>query len=311
MAQPTTTASQPDPSTSEILPAVLRILRDGRCGPAAWLRMLRFVIEAGRRATVDLSLLRHSFRRWVLFHAVIAVAVAVLLLLWLPPTPALVAIGVQLAYGYLVVRVVGAQLALVRTPGGQLLQRFGLANALTFYRVLFVPYVGATVVLLGTHPQIWLLTLVLYGTAAASDLLDGMVARGFDERTDFGRIYDPVGDILFNPAVALALVPSGGAPWWYALILVFRYWGLLLAAFLYYVLREPYPIEPTWAGKISGFAAALVLGFAVLELAVSPAWLGPQVLLVLFIVSGSLTGFNVAFLTVRGFQLLLAPRRGG
>lgn len=95
-----------------------------------------------------------------------------------------------------------------------------LANRLTLLRVAIVPLL-AVVVMVDT-PLARLVALLLFTTAAATDYLDGRIARARNEITDLGRCLDPIADKLLVATALIALVAADRAPWLPVLVIVLR-----------------------------------------------------------------------------------------
>jgi len=122
-----------------------------------------------------------------------------------------------------------------------------LPNTLTLFRIFLVPLL---VVVLLTPPwatawvkqQVqeaswlhwladvadWLSTwrevvaVVIFLVAAATDWLDGFLARRRDEVTDLGKLLDPIADKLLTVSAFIALVELGVAPAWMIVVIVGR-----------------------------------------------------------------------------------------
>lgn len=95
-----------------------------------------------------------------------------------------------------------------------------LPNVLTLSRIAVIPLlVGAFYLPMPFGP--WL-AFALFAAAAATDFLDGWLARRMDRTTEFGRFLDPVADKLLVAAVLVLLVADGRAPAVAALIILCR-----------------------------------------------------------------------------------------
>lgn len=147
-----------------------------------------------------------------------------------------------------------------------------LPNALTLLRIAFTPAVG------------WLLArgevrsaAILLGVAAATDALDGWLARRLDAATPLGAYLDPLADKLLAATVFLGLAASGRLPGWLAALVLGR--DLLILAFALWALRftrlRRFP--PSVWGKVST-ALQFSLGLACLLHALTElAWLETSV----------------------------------
>jgi len=95
-----------------------------------------------------------------------------------------------------------------------------ISNQLTMGRVILIPVFMAVFYLPDTIGH-WLSALV-FAFAAATDWLDGYLARKRGEVTPFGRFLDPVADKLLVAAALVLLVDSGAAPAVLAAIIIGR-----------------------------------------------------------------------------------------
>ncbi len=94
------------------------------------------------------------------------------------------------------------------------------SNLLSILRALLViPFVAVMVSELPSA-RIWGCVIILL--AALTDKLDGMLARRFNEITEWGKILDPLADKIGVAAVALVLLWLGEIPLWFLLVLIIR-----------------------------------------------------------------------------------------
>jgi CDP-diacylglycerol--glycerol-3-phosphate 3-phosphatidyltransferase len=81
-----------------------------------------------------------------------------------------------------------------------------LPTQLTILRILLVPVIGAVLAIDFTdHYQVG---AVAYVTAAATDTLDGRIARSRNLVTELGKFLDPLADKLLVILVSQSLLPS-------------------------------------------------------------------------------------------------------
>ncbi len=64
--------------------------------------------------------------------------------------------------------------------------------------------------------------MVIFLTAAATDWLDGFLARRRGEVTTLGKLLDPIADKLLTSSAFIALVELGLAPAWMVVVIVGR-----------------------------------------------------------------------------------------
>jgi CDP-diacylglycerol--glycerol-3-phosphate 3-phosphatidyltransferase len=128
-------------------------------------------------------------------------------------------------------------------------------NALSLLRLfILIPIL----VFLAQEEPIWALFFMILGVA--TDFLDGYIARKFDQRSNLGRIADPVIDKINVLTVSLFLVLSKAYffPMWYFLFLLIRELLVMLAG-LWVIRGRQIVIESNRAGKNSAFANGMVV----------------------------------------------------
>ena len=95
-----------------------------------------------------------------------------------------------------------------------------LPNRLTVGRLfLTVAFVG---VLSVNFPYHYTLSLILFVLAAATDYIDGEIARRYALITDFGKLMDPLVDKIMTTAAFVSLVPIKAIPAWVAITVITR-----------------------------------------------------------------------------------------
>jgi cardiolipin synthase len=101
-----------------------------------------------------------------------------------------------------------------REPSSRILT---VPNLFSLARLAILPWLYGLIV-----DERILLGLVVAGVFAATDFVDGYIARRFDQVTRLGQLLDPVSDRLFIITLLVALVRVGIMPWWLAAALVLR-----------------------------------------------------------------------------------------
>lgn len=92
--------------------------------------------------------------------------------------------------------------------------------------------------------------LVLMLLAAATDLLDGFLARRTGRVTDLGKILDPVSDKICINSMAVALSLWRGFPWWATAVIAGRDVLILLGGLSLVKSTKAVPVS-NWPGKIA------------------------------------------------------------
>ncbi len=112
-----------------------------------------------------------------------------------------------------------------------MIRNMNLANRITLVRVVLIPVF--LVVLLGEMPDAliepgpwavyrpWVAAFI-FTALAASDAVDGYVARSRNQITTFGKFIDPLADKLLVTAALVALVELDKLPAWIALVIISR-----------------------------------------------------------------------------------------
>lgn len=93
-------------------------------------------------------------------------------------------------------------------------------NKLTMLRVILVPVFMAFALFDGVGFAI--AALAVFVLASLTDLLDGKLARKYNQVTTFGKFADPLADKLLISAAFLAFVAKGLISPWVLLIVLFR-----------------------------------------------------------------------------------------
>jgi len=87
-----------------------------------------------------------------------------------------------------------------------------LANKLTLFRVILVPFFIAAL-MIDYIPFGFTIALVIFAMASITDMLDGKVARKYNMITDLGKFLDPLADKVLVAAALICFVERG---WTYA-----------------------------------------------------------------------------------------------
>jgi cardiolipin synthase len=99
-----------------------------------------------------------------------------------------------------------------------------LPNILTLSRIVVIPLIIAAFYL--ADPVAGWTTFALFAYASVTDFFDGLLARRWNQTTDFGRFLDPIADKLLVAAVLVMMIATGAIT------------GLTVIAALLILLRE-------------------------------------------------------------------------
>lgn len=142
---------------------------------------------------------------------------------------------------------------------------FYLSNALSMLRILLVPAIYWSLV--NGH----IVMLIFFGGAALiSDMLDGFFARRLDQRSELGKVLDPIADKLTITFVSFALILSrksgfdANFPVWAFLIMVMR--DFLILGGSVFLFKRTWVIEPSnFCGRAATVFISIALIFYILN----------------------------------------------
>jgi len=130
----------------------------------------------------------------------------------------------------------------------------GLANWLTILRIVLIPVFVS--LLLYRKPG-W--ALIVFAGAAATDLLDGYVARLRGSQSRLGAFLDPTADKLLLTASFWTLTHLRVLPLPLTIVVISRDVILIGGALLIHMLGMRLYPRPTWAGKTATFLQVLTV----------------------------------------------------
>ncbi len=97
---------------------------------------------------------------------------------------------------------------------------FGWPNVISVVRILLIP-AFVLLIVRDTDAALWL-AAAIFTIGAASDFLDGYLARRHQMKTATGAWLDPLSDKLFVAIPAIVLSIRGAFPWWATAVIVAR-----------------------------------------------------------------------------------------
>ena len=145
---------------------------------------------------------------------------------------------------------------------------FTIPNILTYFRILLVP--AFIIVYLNSLKagslagHIWAIAII--GLAALTDVIDGIIARKFNQITDLGKIVDPIADKAMEFAMLFCVVIRYPLVW--IPLAIFAAKEIISLFFSLWLFRRGKHISgANWAGKL----CTVVLYAAMLALLVLPS----------------------------------------
>jgi len=173
------------------------------------------------------------------------------------------------------------------------------ANQLTILRIVFVP---VFIILLAYREIGW--ALGTFVAAGVTDVLDGIIARRFRQKTSIGAVLDPLADkLLMTSSILLLSLPQmelmNLIPRWLMILIIFRDVFILLVSLIVVLMVGWRVFTPTPYGKASTVMQVLTV-LAVLYANWRHATI-PE-LQILFYMTGLMTAFSGLHYLVRGLR---------
>ncbi len=137
------------------------------------------------------------------------------------------------------------------------------ANKITIFRVILIP---VFLLLAYAGQNVW--AFAVFVIASFSDMLDGYIARHYNQITDFGKFMDPLADKVLVLAAMCFFVEKGWMPGWAVALVLLREFavsGMRLVA-----VEQGRVIAAAWSGKIK--TAVTMVGLAAMLLFGQIAW---------------------------------------
>lgn len=146
-----------------------------------------------------------------------------------------------------------------------------LPNFLTILRIFFVPLLVAVMVA-DKRSLSWgaftvsnaTLALAIFLAAAATDLLDGYLARRWRQVTTVGTLLDPIADKLLISAALVSLVEMHRVPAWMAILIVGREFAI--SGLRSIAAAEGYTIKASDLGKTKMIMQVLAISVVILSI---------------------------------------------
>ena len=146
-------------------------------------------------------------------------------------------------------------------------------NLLTLLRIFFVPLLVAALLGEGsieTYLSSWLgplaitresFALLIFLAAAATDLLDGYLARRWGQITTVGTLLDPIADKLLISAALVSLVDIHRVPAWMVILIIGREFAV--SGLRSIAAAGGYAIEASELGKTKMVAQVVAIGLVI------------------------------------------------
>ena len=141
-----------------------------------------------------------------------------------------------------------------------------LANKFTFSRVLlaplfFVVYFSPAWFGLSSVVSVFIM-LPLFAFMEFTDFLDGYFARKMKEVSDFGKIFDPFGDVLLHMTIFFCLALSGYMPPFILILIFYREFSMLFLRLV--AIKEGVAVGARKGGKAKTVLYVVVCSLSLL-----------------------------------------------
>jgi CDP-diacylglycerol--glycerol-3-phosphate 3-phosphatidyltransferase len=105
--------------------------------------------------------------------------------------------------------------------------------------------------------------------AAASDGIDGYIARRYNQKSRLGVVLDPLADKGLLLAAIITLSFSNWSyefPVWFPVLVIARDIVIVAGAFVLHFMNGTVRVRPSWTGKVATFLQMVAIGLCMLQL---------------------------------------------
>lgn len=144
--------------------------------------------------------------------------------------------------------------------------KLNLANMLTLFRIAAIPVV--VVCFYAPFEDARPVAAILFGIAAVTDLIDGWIARRFNQMSRFGEFLDPVADKLMVVIVLVMLVQAQSSLWEDIIAMIIIGREITVSALREWMasIGERATVKVQWSGKIKTTLQMFGIGFMVFQM---------------------------------------------
>lgn len=171
-----------------------------------------------------------------------------------------------------------------------------LPNLISTIRILLVPLL---VIFLMEGRMLPALTV--FGAAAVSDALDGLLARVLNQRTLLGAYLDPIADKLLLVTSYVTLAVLDKMPGWFAVVVVSRDVIIVGGIGILMLNNNPFSIKPTLLSKVTTFFQLLTVWLVLAHDYTERIWFVFDYLIILTVIFTVLSGFHYLLI---GFRIV-------
>src|SRR5581483_8074103 len=150
------------------------------------------------------------------------------------------------------------------------------ANKITVTRILLIPlfvmmaiYYGKSVESKQPHAWQHIAAVAIFILAAASDGIDGYIARRYNQRSALGVVLDPIADKGLLLAAIITLSVSNWTyefPLWFPVLVITRDIVILGGTGILHFLIGKVQVRPSWMGKAATALQMVAIACVLLQL---------------------------------------------
>lgn len=150
------------------------------------------------------------------------------------------------------------------------------ANKITIARIIMIPLFVMMAIYYGRgvqrgEPLDWQrwTAIAIFVIAAASDGVDGYIARHYNQRSRLGVILDPIADKGLLLAGIITLSLSNWAyefPAWFPVLVITRDIVIVAGTMALHYLNGTVQVKPSWMGKVATFFQMVAIALCMLQL---------------------------------------------
>lgn len=134
---------------------------------------------------------------------------------------------------------------------------FNTANIITIVRMALTPVFAILFALGSVNYAFWVYVVISW-----SDALDGIIARHWNQKTEFGAFMDPLADKFLLTVGFLILTYFGHIPLWLCAIVIARDVVILITVRVFWTLKRVVEFKPVMSGKMATAFQLLVVAYA-------------------------------------------------
>jgi len=134
-------------------------------------------------------------------------------------------------------------------------------NIITSIRFLAIPFMAYYIYASAGDSELNMVAFILFISIWATDVLDGYIARNFNQVSDFGKLFDPLVDKLFQFVTAIMMAIVHKLPIWVPIIIFIKELFMVVGGA---VLFKKYRlvVYSKWYGKLG--TVLFVMAFCIL-----------------------------------------------